>query len=119
MRKCTAQPLHIPFHTTDWETMPVTEHPGTTGMAYWKTLSFPNLRVRMVTYSPGYQADHWCEKGHIIYCINGEITSKLADGRSFVLKAGMSYQVSDNASSHCSYTETGATLFIVDGGFLA
>ncbi len=65
--------MTIPFQTTDWSTIPKTEHPGDTGMAYWQTLQFPGLRLRMVEYTPGYQADHWCQKGHIIYCIDGEM----------------------------------------------
>ena len=108
----------IPFQITNWSEIQATEHPGETGMAYWKTLQLGTLRVRQVTYSPGYKADHWCEKGHIIYCIEGEMTSELKDGRVFVLKKGMSYQVSDGASSHRSTTENGAVLFVIDGAFL-
>ena len=117
MSKVTSTP--IPFHTTNWDTIPKTEHPGETGMAYWQTLPFPGLRIRMVTYSPGYLADHWCEKGHVVYCISGEMTSELKDGRTFELKAGMTYQVSDGASSHRSRTQDGALLLIIDGDFLA
>jgi mannose-6-phosphate isomerase class I len=108
----------IPFQTTDWSTIPETEHPGETGMAYWKTIQYDSFRVRMVVYSQGYKADHWCEKGHIIYCIDGEMTSELQDGKTHTLKKGMSYQVSDDASSHRSITKNGATLFILDGNFL-
>lgn len=108
----------IPFQLTDWSTIPTTEHPGETGTAYWKTIHYDKLRVRMVVYSKGYKADHWCEKGHIIYCIEGEMISELKDGRSFILSKGMSYQVSDDASSHRSTTTQGATLFIIDGDFL-
>lgn len=111
-------PLVIPFQTTDWSTIPTTEHPGETGTALWQTLQYPGLRVRVVTYSPGYTADHWCEKGHIIFCIEGELTSELKDGQHVVLKQGMSYQVTDGASSHRSTTKIGAKLFILDGDFL-
>ena len=72
----------------------------------------------MVEYPPGYKADHWCQKGHIIYCIEGEMVTELGGGKEYVLKQGMSYHVSDDLSSHRSYTETGAKLFIMDGGFL-
>jgi quercetin dioxygenase-like cupin family protein len=104
----------IPFGTTDWATIAPTEHAGETGMATWRTQTFGNIRVRMVEYSPGYLADHWCEKGHILLCLSGELTTELADGRVFVLKPGMSYQVADGAEPHRSSTQSGATLFIVD-----
>jgi hypothetical protein len=104
----------IPFGTTDWASIPRTEHLGETGMAYWKTCNFGSIRVRMVEYTPGYLADHWCLKGHILLCIEGELETELADGRTFMLKPGMSYQVADGAEPHRSKTKTGATLFIVD-----
>ncbi|MBP2547413.1 quercetin dioxygenase-like cupin family protein [Neorhizobium galegae] len=104
----------IPFGTTDWTTITPTQHAGDTGMASWRTRTFGDIRVRMVEYTPGYLADHWCEKGHILLCLSGELTTELADGRIFVLKPGMSYQVADGAEPHRSSTEIGATLFIVD-----
>jgi len=106
------------FCTTDWAEIEKTEHPGETGTAYWRTRFFdgqPNpIRVRMVEYSPGYLADHWCRKGHILFCLEGELETTLEDGRKFVLTAGMSYQVGDDAQAHQSRTQTGAKLFIVD-----
>ena len=104
----------IPFGTTDWSTVEGTEHKGETGMARWRTQSFGGIRVRMVEYSAGYLADHWCTKGHILLCLDGELHTELADGRQFVLTPGISYQVADNAEPHRSYTRTGAKLFIVD-----
>lgn len=104
----------IPFATTDWSQIPQTEHQGETGAAYWRTRNLGNIRVRMVEYTPGYLADHWCVKGHILLCLEGELHTELKDGRRFRLKPGMSYQVSDNAEPHRSYTELGAKLFIVD-----
>ena len=104
----------IPFSTTDWSTVAATQHPGETGSATWRTRQFGNIRVRMVEYSPGYLADHWCEKGHILLCLEGELVTELAEGRSFVLKPGMSYQVADGAEPHRSRTGIGAKLFIVD-----
>ena len=104
----------IPFGTTDWSTVPVTEYPGTTGVALWRTRQFGSIRVRMVEYSPGYLADHWCEKGHILLCLAGSLHTELKDGRHFDLTPGMSYQVADAAEPHCSSTATGAKLFIVD-----
>jgi hypothetical protein len=104
----------IPFGTTDWQEVERTEHRGETGVAYWRTRHFNGIRVRMVEYSPGYLADHWCVKGHILLCVEGELHTELRDGRTFVLRPGMSYQVADNAEPHRSRTEGGAKLFIVD-----
>ncbi|HNX32261.1 MAG TPA: DHCW motif cupin fold protein [Holophaga sp.] len=108
------QMTDIPFGTTDWTSIAPTEHKGETGMALWRTCQFGGLRVRMVDYSPGYKADHWCAKGHILLCLDGELHTELQDGRIFVLRPGMSYQVADGAEPHRSFTTTGARLFIVD-----
>ena len=104
----------IPFGTTDWSTVPATQHAGETGSATWRTQNFGDIRVRIVEYTSGYLANHWCQKGHVLYCLDGELTTELADGRTFVLKPGMSYQVADGAEPHRSRTESGARLFIVD-----
>jgi quercetin dioxygenase-like cupin family protein len=104
----------IPFGITDWQQVDPTERPGESGTAVWRTRQFGAIRVRLVEYSPGYRADHWCRKGHILFCLAGELETELADGRLFRLTAGMSYQVADDAEPHRSYTTGGATLFIVD-----
>ena len=104
----------IPFGTTDWSEVESTEHKGERGHALWRTMQFGDVRVRMVEYSAGYLADHWCEKGHILLCVEGELHTELKDGRVFTLRPGMSYQVADNAEPHRSSTTVGARLFIVD-----
>ncbi|MCC8962377.1 DHCW motif cupin fold protein [Bradyrhizobium sp. Pear76] len=105
----------LPFTVTDWSNVAPSVHPGETGQALWRTLTIGDLRVRMVDYSPGYLADHWCDRGHVLYVIKGELDTELRDGRKFTLKPGMSYQVSDfGDAAHRSSTATGATLFIVD-----
>jgi hypothetical protein len=104
----------IPFGTTDWSSVTPTEHRGTAGRAYWRTAQHGTIRVRLVEYTPGYIADHWCTKGHILLCLDGELHTELEDGRTFVLRPGMSYQVADNAEPHRSSTSIGAKLFIVD-----
>lgn len=104
----------VPFNTIDWSTVTPTEHKGETGMAYWRTFEMGNIRVRMVEYSAGYKADHWCNRGHVLLVLEGEMTTELSDGRKFSMKAGTSYQVANDANPHRSYTETGAKLFIVD-----
>ena len=105
---------NIRFGTTDWSSIERTVHPGESGTATWRTQTFDGIRVRMVEYSAGYLADHWCSKGHILLCLQGELHTELADGRTFVLKPGMSYQVADNAEAHRSRTAEGVKLFIVD-----
>jgi len=105
---------NIPFGVTEWSDVEPTEHKGDTGVAYWRTREFGNIRVRMVEYSAGYLADHWCLKGHILFCMEGELHTELEDGRTFTLKPGMSYQVADNAEPHRSSTTGGAKLFVVD-----
>ena len=104
----------IPFGVTDWSEVERTEHAGTTGTAYWRTRNFGEIRVRLVEYTPGYLADHWCSKGHVLFCVEGELHTELEDGRIFILKPGMSYQVADAAEAHRSFTPVGARLFIVD-----
>lgn len=104
----------IPFGTTDWSTVECTEHKGETGTAYWRTRNFGGIRVRLVEYTQNYLADHWCSKGHILFCLEGELHTELEDGRKYILKPGMSYQVADNAEAHRSYTPVGAKLFVVD-----
>lgn len=104
----------FPFSTTDWSSVPATEHPGECGVALWRTLTFGDIRVRMVEYSTGYVADHWCAKGHVLLCLEGELETELADGRTFTLRPGASFQVGDGDPPHRSATKTGAKLFIVD-----
>jgi len=104
----------IPFETTDWSRVAPTEHPGETGAAFWRTRNFGYIRVRMVEYTPGYLADHWCSKGHVILCLEGELHVEVQGGGTHILTPGMSYQVADGAEPHRSFTRSGAKLFIVD-----
>jgi hypothetical protein len=105
---------HLPFGTTDWSQVEITTHAGATGEARWRTRHFGDVRVRMLEYSPGYSGDHWCSKGHFLLCLEGELETRLADGRSFTLHPGMSYQVADDAEPHRSMTRGGARLYVVD-----
>lgn len=109
---------NIAFQSIDWSKIARTEHKGETGVAYWQTLQFQGLRIRIVEYSPGYKADHWCQKGHIVHCLEGEVTNEQENGTTSILTKGMSYVVSDELSSHRSVTEGGAKLLIIDGDFL-
>jgi uncharacterized cupin superfamily protein len=105
----------LPFTTTEWAAVPAVEHPGERGSAFWRSFNIGNLRVRIIEYTPGYVADHWCERGHVLYVLTGELDTELRDGRTFKLTPGMSYTVSDKGdSAHKSSTTTGAKLFVVD-----
>jgi hypothetical protein len=106
------------FQKIDWPSVPRTEHKGDPGLSYSQTLQLPGLRIRIVEYSPGYVADHWCQKGHIVHCLEGEFVNEQENGERTVMTKGATYVVSDGASSHRSRTEKGATLLIVDGDFL-
>lgn len=110
--------LNIPFQTIDWSSVPKTEHKGEVGFATWQTVQFPGLRVRIVEYSKGYIADHWCKKGHIVHCLEGEFVSEMETGERFILSKGATYVVSDDLSSHRSTTVDGVKLMIIDGDFL-
>ena len=104
----------FPFQTLDWSSIPKEEHTGETGVAYWQVQKINDIRVRMVEYSSNYKADHWCSKGHIILCMEGEMDTKLDDGRIMKLSKGMTYFAGDNCGAHRSSTKTGCKLFIVD-----
>lgn len=108
----------IPYQVICWDEISKTEHPGETGLAFWQTKQIDGLRIRIVEYSPGYLADHWCSKGHIVHCLEGEFVSELKNGESCSLKPGMTYVVSDEMSQHRSYTEKGVKVMIIDGEFL-
>ena len=108
----------IPFQLIDWNKIAAAEHKGTTGSAFSRTVQYPGLRIRIVTYSEGYLADHWCHKGHIVHCLEGEVRTEHENGESYVLKKGMTYVVSDDLSSHRSRARQEVTLLIIDGDFL-
>ena len=108
----------IPFQTIDWSVIPKTAYNGETGTAWWQTIQFGGLRIRIVEYSAGYLADHWCKKGHIVHCLEGEFMSELEGGDTFLLTTGMTYVVSDELSSHRSVAPGGVKLMIIDGDFL-
>jgi hypothetical protein len=110
--------MNYPFQTIDWSQIEKTEYKGETGTSYWQVVQLNELRIRKVEYSAGYLADHWCEKGHIVYCLEGEFINELDSGEKTTMSKGMTYVVSDHESIHRSFSVNGATLFIVDGDFL-
>lgn len=108
-------PLSTPFVTCHWESVEETRHHGECGDAFWRTQQYGKVRVRRVRYTPNYLADHWCERGHVLYVLEGVLTTELRDGSEVELRAGMSYTVEDGAMAHRSRTGAeGALLFIVD-----
>ena len=109
---------NIPYQVIQWDNIPKQEHVGEEGVAFWQTVQFPGLRIRLVEYKPGYMANHWCEKGHIVQCLEGSFISELKNGESFSLEKDMCYVVSDDLSSHRSVTKEGVKLLIIDGDFL-
>ena len=111
--------MSIPFQTIQWDNVPREEHIGEKGSSFWQTLQYNGLRIRIVTYSAGYLADHWCQKGHIVHCLEGSFDSELSTGGVFTLNAGDSYVVSDELSSHRSSSAAGVKLLIIDGDFLS
>lgn len=104
----------VPFAVPNWSKIEQVEYPGETGKAIWRTVEIGNIRVRKVEYSPGYVADHWCSRGHVLLVLEGELITELRDGRKFKMTPGMSYQVAEGAEPHRSTTVGGAALFIVD-----
>lgn len=108
----------IPFQIIDWKNISKEEHMGETGTSFWQTLQYDGLRVRIVEYAAGYLADHWCKKGHIVHCLEGEAVNEQENGEVHLLKAGMSYIVSDDLSSHRSFAKDKVKLLIIDGDFL-
>ena len=104
----------FPFQTFNWTDIKKKEYIGENGKAYWQIVYAGEIRVRLVEYSPNYKANHWCSKGHIIQCIQGEMETELVDGRFMKLSAGMSYFVGDNCEAHRTSSTNGCHLFIVD-----
>ena len=103
-----------PFETIQWDEVEATEHAGITGFSRRRICQFGEISVRMVELSPDYLAEHWCEKGHVILCLEGEVDVQLRDGRTFTLRPGMSCQVGDGIDAHRGYSSSGARLFVVD-----
>jgi hypothetical protein len=110
--------MKIPFENIDWSSIPKTEHEGESGIAWWQTLQYDGLRLRLVEYSANYVADHWCQKGHIVHCLEGEFVTEQESGEKFILTKGMTYIVSDEMSLHRSVAKNGVKLLIIDGNFL-
>lgn len=105
----------LPTGMTDWSNLDASSQPGATGAATIKSRRFGDMQLRLVSYSAGYTADHWCAKGHIVFIVSGTATFEHEDGRHYELSAGMTYHVSDDERvPHRLSSREGASLFILD-----
>lgn len=111
-------PSHIPFTIMNWDRIHRTITHGASGTVTTRVQVLGDLRIRMIEYSANYLADHWCELGHLVFVLEGELINELKDGATTVMKAGMSYAVSDGLSSHRSRTVGRVMILVVDGAFL-
>src|SRR5579859_3566391 len=70
-------------------------------------------------YPPGYLADHWCAKGHVIRCLSGSLDIELEDGTRFRLEPGKSYHVGDGIGAaheqHFRHFELGVLGAVAEG----
>ncbi len=106
---------NVPFVVTTWPDVPPMEHKGETGMSYWKVFEQGNIRVRIVEFEPGFKADHYCPRGHVLLVLEGEVRIRLKDGKEYKLTPSMSFQASDDeANPHYVYSDKGGKVFIVD-----
>jgi hypothetical protein len=105
---------HLPLEATDWGSVEEERQPGATGHAISKTRSYADVRVRFIEYTPGYLADHWCSKAHVIYCIAGEISIELDNGHRLNVRKGMSLATEQDGTRHRLSSDIGAVIFVVD-----
>jgi quercetin dioxygenase-like cupin family protein len=105
----------VPFAVTDWNRVSAIEHKGRAGTSFWRSFEEGCLRVRVVDYSPGFEADHWCPRGHILYVLEGELRIALKSGAVHKLGRGMSFAAgNDESDPHLASSPSGARVFIVD-----
>ena len=105
---------NVPFTTISWENQRAITVPGETGFAIVKAVQAGEICLRLVEFTPGYRADHWCSKGHVVFVLSGSLSTVLRDGRAFEAVAGSSFHVGDEEDHHLVETSNGATVFIVD-----
>jgi quercetin dioxygenase-like cupin family protein len=107
---------NMPETTIDWSLIAETEIQGASGFSNTRAHQSGEVQQRIVEYAPGYLADHWCAKGHVIYVIAGALTIEHENEEpACALSAGMSWQVADGEGpAHRVRSENGATVFIVD-----
>jgi hypothetical protein len=105
----------FPIGLIDWGRVPASVAPGESGESKARSCQVGEFQLRLVDYSAGYVADHWCSKGHLVFVVTGAVTIEYQDGRKHALTAGMSYHVADyDGPPHRALSTTGATIFVVD-----
>jgi hypothetical protein len=106
---------NVGLGAVDWSQVPAVVQAGETGAATARTRALGDIQVRLVEYGPGYRADHWCAKGHIVHVVAGDLVIEHRDGIRFALRPGMSWHAPDDAGPpHRVLCDRGATVFIVD-----
>jgi len=106
---------HVPYNSINWSNINPVEHKGESGTSFWQTVETGNIRVRIVEYSKGFVADHFCERGHVGLVLEGELQIKLKDRKTFQLKLGMSFLLADDKTNpHTVISDNGAKIFIID-----
>jgi len=104
----------LPLGLTDWSQIPESVHPGAPGTATVRSRQLGDIQLRLLVYSPNYVADHRCQKGHIVYVIQGQVVTEHRETTNYTLESGTTYHVPDNGPPHRAVSHGGATVFIVD-----
>jgi quercetin dioxygenase-like cupin family protein len=104
----------LPFTNIVWTDLSVTQSNGESGTAASREVTVGDMRIRLVEFSPGYKADHWCSKGHVVFVLEGELSTTLEDGRTFETRPGNLFVIGDDRDTHRAHTSSGAKVFIVD-----
>jgi quercetin dioxygenase-like cupin family protein len=106
---------NFPVGTIDWPKVPAVVQAGETGIATSRTVNLSDVTLRLVEYSAGYKADHWCTKGHILYVVSGNVVIEYDNEKRTNLSSGMSWHAPEGASTaHLLRCERAATVFIID-----
>ena len=99
----------------DWSRTSESAHPGESGAAAVRSHQLGSIQLRLVVYSANYVADHWCQKGHIVFVVAGHLVIEHQHGTTYALAPGMTYYVADDDGlPHRVLSKNGATIFIVD-----
>jgi len=98
----------------DWESTAPIETKGKTGVNTAHEFSSGGYKIRLLVYSSNYESDHWCEKGHIIHCIEGSMMLKIKDRKDIYLSAGKSLLLGEGDHHMAVTGDVSAKIFIID-----
>lgn len=98
----------------NWELSQAEKSLGTSGFVFSKSVDLGTIRMRQLSFSENYEADHWCEKGHIIHVLAGELIIEYQDGSQVTIPTGQSLILGDSISLHKAKTESESTVLIID-----